>query len=179
MTLAQWAVGVGCLIMLVNLPAFLVPGKFLQVVYKFPRSTWPAWVLTAVDLVWVAWMVHHANLGRFEYLKPFIYPAAPVAFGLIVFFMNELLAPRALGGLLMLAACPILHAARWEATDWRYVMTVLAYVWAVAGMVLMLSPFRFRQAVQWVNRSDALCRWLAVPRLALGGLVLFLGLAVY
>ncbi|MFH0881031.1 MAG: hypothetical protein V2A34_15050 [Lentisphaerota bacterium] len=179
MSLSLWAVVVGCIILFVNLPALVSPKAFLEVVGQFPRSKWPGWVLSAVDLLCVAWIVYHAHLGSFEFLKPFIFLAAPLSFGLVVFFMNELLAPRAFGGLLMLAANPILYAARWQETDWRWVMTVIAYVWAVAGMALMLSPFRFRQVVLWVNKTEMRCRLGAAVRVLFGLFVLFLGLKVY
>ena len=178
-SLAQIACAVGVLILLVNLPAALAPKSFMNAAKAFPRNAAAGWILTALDLFWVAWIVLHAHLGRFEFLKPAIYVAAPLSFFLIVVFMDELLAPRSLGGLLLLMANPVLIAARWHPSQWRLVMTVIAYVWVVAGIVLVLSPFRFRQIAGWANKTPERCRALGAARALFGACVLALGLWVY
>ena len=179
LSLDHIACAVGIAILLVNVPAICWPEKFMQAARAFPRSRIPAWALTALDLFWVSWIVSHAYLGRFEYLKPAIYVAAPLAFCLIVVFMDELLAPRALGGLLLLIANPVLHTARWHPSNWRLVLTVLAYLWVVAGIVLVLNPYRFRQLVERINLTPSRTRLLGGLRCLLGLLLLILGLAVY
>ncbi|MCX6997651.1 MAG: hypothetical protein NTV49_11335 [Kiritimatiellaeota bacterium] len=177
--LAVWACAVGAVMMAVNLAVVLAPGPLRRLLLAFPRSRGPAWLLTAVDLVWASWVVYHADLGRFDGLKPSLFLLTPLAFGLIVFFMDELLAPRALGGLLLLLANPVLNAARWHPSAWHFVMTVLAYAWVAAGIVLVLSPFRFRQAAGFATRTDARCRSGGLARLAFGLLLLVLGVIVF
>jgi uncharacterized protein YjeT (DUF2065 family) len=178
-SLAQIACAIGILILLINIPAVMAPEKFIQAAKAFPRNKMAAWVLTALDLFWVSWIILHANLGRFEFIKPAIYLAAPLSFLLIAVFMDELLAPRALGGLLLLMANPVLSAARWHPSVWRLVLTVLAYVWVVVGIMLVLSPYRFRQMVEWVNSTPTRARALGFVRCLLGVILLGLGLAVY
>ncbi|MBP7830234.1 MAG: hypothetical protein KA248_09990 [Kiritimatiellae bacterium] len=177
--LSQVACALALVIMAINALCLLWPPAVRRAVAAFPRSRGPAWLLTALDLAWVAVIVLHAELGRFDWLKPYIYAAAPVAFFLIVIFMDELLAPRALGGLLLLLANPVIRAARWHESDWRWVVMVLAYAWAVAGIVLVLSPFYFRRVAEWANRTDGRCRFLGALRFGLGLLLLALALAVY
>lgn len=177
--LSQVACAIALVIMAVNAPCLLWPPAVRRAAAAFPRSRVPAWLLIALDLAWVAWIVLHAELGRFDWVKPYIYAAAPAAFFLIVFFMDELLAPRALGGLLLLAANPVIRAARWHESDWRWVIMVVAYVWAVAGIVLVLSPYYFRRVAEWAHRTDGRCRLLGALRFGLGLLLLGLGLAVF
>jgi len=177
--LATFACAIGGLLMAGNTVAVVAPDFFRRLLQDFPRSRMPAWILVAVDLFWVFWVMLHASLGWFDPWKWLLYPALPLAFFLIIFFMDELLAPRALGGLLLLVANPILTAARWPETPWRLVMTVLAYVWVVAGMVLVLSPYRFRHLVEFVNRTTVRTRLGGVARFLVGALLLFLGLKVY
>lgn len=177
--LAKIACLVGSVVILAAVPALAWPARVRQALKAFPRSRWPAWILTAVDLMWVAWIVLHASLGRFEFLKPSVYIVGPLSFVLIVFFMDDLLAPRALGGLLMLIADPVVDAARWHPSPWRLVLTVLAYFWVIAGIVLVLSPYRFRQVGELVAKTDARFRLTAVVRLVVGAGILFLGLRVY
>lgn len=179
LTLSNWAVIIGVIIVAVNGLSLAAPQAIRKWALAFPRSRLWAWTLTAVDLFWVAWIILHAPLGRFENLKPAVYVAAPVFFILIVFFMDELLAPRAAGGLLLLVANPILNAARWHASSWRLVVTVLVYLWVVAGIVFVLSPYRLRDMMAWATESTQRLRVLSAIRLAVGIVLIGLGLWVY
>lgn len=170
---------VGLVIAAANVPSLVWPRAVRTGLLAFPRSRVPAWLLTVVDLSWVAWIILHAQLGRFEWVKPWIYGAAPVAFFLLVIFMDELLAPRALGGFLLLLANPVINAARWHESELRLVMVALAYLWVVAGMVLVLSPYYFRRVAEWATRSDDRCRFLGLARIMIGLALLGLGLWVY
>lgn len=137
----------------------------------FPRSKVPGWVLTAVGVVWVAWVVQHASLGRFDGLKPLIPFAAVGLFGAMVYFLDELLAPRALGGLLLLVANPILMGVRWAESAWRIVPVLMAYAWVLFGCALMLHPWLFRKLGDRFLSSDEAIRRLGWGKL-LGGAVL-------
>lgn len=178
-SLAAVAVVAGLILMALNLPFVVAPDAWRRQVVRFPRSRWPGWILAAVDVLWIGWVIWHAPLGRYEFLRPVVLPAVPVVYGLAVVFLDELLAPRALGGLLMLVANPVLNAARFHPSPWRLVAVVLAYVWVVAGMLLMLSPYRFRQVFDIMTRTLARCRWLGLVRALVGALLLVLGLTVY
>ncbi len=179
LNLSQWAMILGAVIVAFNGTALFAPEFFRKWASAFPRSQTWAWILAAVDLFWVAWIILHAPLGRFENLKPGVYVAAPVAFLLIVFFMDELLAPRALGGLLLLLANPVLNAARWHVSNWRLIVTVLAYLWVVAGIVFVLSPYRLRDMIAWATASSGRLRRLCAVRLVFGLALLALSLWVY
>ncbi|MDD5348488.1 MAG: hypothetical protein PHT59_07735 [Candidatus Omnitrophica bacterium] len=165
----------GGILVAISLPGVVAPASTRKAVAAFPRHRIAAWVLTAVDLAWVTWIIANASLGRFEFLKPALYLAAPLSYALIVVFMDELLAPRALGGLFLLAANPMLQAARWHASGWRFVIVVLAYAWVVIGVTLVLSPYRFRQVAHWPYATDGLCRLVSAGRAAFGAFLLFLG----
>ena len=134
------ALGVLAGLVLLRFPAALRAG-----LAAFPRSKWPGWILTAFCVFWVSWVIRHAALGRFEVVKPLIPVLAVVGFGAIVWFLDELLAPRALGGLLLLLANPMLNGVRWSDSAWRFAVVLIAYAWVVAGCILMLHPWWFRR----------------------------------
>ncbi len=137
----------------------------------FPRSRWPGWVLTVLCVFWVSWVVSHAALGRFEGLKPLIPFAAILLMAAVVYFMDELLSPRALGGLLLLLANPVLNGVRWVDSSWSLVASFITYVWVVIGCALMLNPWLFRKMTLRLTGSEATLRsagWLKL----LGGVVL-------
>lgn len=121
------------------------PDSARTAVERFPRHRLAGWILAAVALVWAGSNVYHAELGRFSYVKPWLFGAVPAVVLLVGFFMDDLLAPRALGGLMLLAAAPLLKAARFHESSLALTVTVLAYVWVVLGMAWVLGPYRFRR----------------------------------
>ena len=135
------------------------PAQVRAGLQAFPRSKWPGWALTAAGLFWVAWVVQHAALGRFEGLKPLVPYAGILVFAAMVWLMDELLAPRALGGVLLLLANPVLNAVRWADSAWRFVPAVIAYAWVIAGCAFMLYPWLFRRwSARFVERPEWLRR---------------------
>ena len=147
----------GALGVVAGLVALRFPVALRAGLAAFPRSKWPGWILAAVCVFWVAWVIRHAALGRFEVVKPLIPVLAVVGFGAIVWFLDELLAPRALGGLLLLLANPVLNAVRWADSAWRFVPAVIAYAWVIAGCAFMLYPWLFRR---WTARFIENPGWL-------------------
>jgi uncharacterized protein YjeT (DUF2065 family) len=81
--------------------------------------------------------------------------------------------------LLLLLANPVINTARWHESAWRLVMIGLAYLWAIAGILLVLSPYYFRRVAEWANRSEGRCRMLGLARLVFGLALIGLGLTVY
>jgi len=75
-----------------------------------------------------------------------------------------LLACRAAGGLLALLPAPVLLVARFHPSPWRLAVVILMYLLAVAGMLLMMSPYHLRD---WIE-----CATRAPPRTRLAGLLL-------
>jgi uncharacterized protein YjeT (DUF2065 family) len=177
--LDQAAAFVGVLGLLAGLALLAAPAACRAYVPGIGRHQPTAWVLTALDLLWVAWIVNNASLGRFDALKPGLYLLTPAAFFLIIFYMDDLLAVRVLGGLLLLMANPVLNAARWVDTEWRFVMTVLAYGWAVAGIALVLSPYLWRRWTTPLLATDARCRASGLAKLAAGAALLYLAWRIY
>ncbi|MBN1671437.1 MAG: hypothetical protein JXR37_10410 [Kiritimatiellae bacterium] len=177
--LAVMADVLGALITASGLVCLLAPTRVREWARRFPRSLLAGRILTAGVVIWVALVLVRAPFGRFENLKPLLYVAAPLFYFLVVRYMDELLAPRALGGLLLLVANPVLKAAFLHESNIRLVMTVLAYLLVIAGMALVLGPYRFRLVAERFLTSDARCRALGAMRLVLGGLLLGLGLLVY
>ena len=165
----------GALGVLAGIAMLVFPAALRRGLAAFPRSRVPGWLLTAAGLFWVAWVVHHAALGRFEFLKPVIPFAAVALFGAMVFFLDELLAPRALGGLLLLVANPVLQGVRWADSAWRVVPVLVAYAWVVAGCALMLHPWLFRKTVDRFLGSAAVLRRYGVGKLMAGAALLAVG----
>ena len=179
MTLATAGLILGSCIVLANLPLLAAPATARRMLAAFPRSQWLGWILAIVAIAWSAWLVNEMELGSFNKYKIALYVVAPVLLVLVCFFMEELLAVRALGGLLMLVPAPLLDIARWHDSSSRLVVTVLAYVMVVAGMTLILCPYVFRKTAERFTATDLRCRLSGGAGFVLGAVVVALALKVY
>jgi hypothetical protein len=170
---------VGLLGMAAGASLAAVPGFARRVIQAFPRHAWAGRVLAAVAVLWVAVLLRRMPLGWFDAYKSAIYVGAPVAFVLIIVYMDELLAPRALGGLLLLSATPLLNVAQWHPSALRLIVVVLAYGWVVAGMVLTVAPYQFRRAAGVCAGTKERCRTAGVAGCLAGAALVALGLGAY
>ena len=94
-------------------------------------------------------MVRDLDLGEFSPLR------GPMLFGIAAgavlawLFVEEFLAARALGMLLLLAAEPLLESAVLRGEPSRLLLTVLAYAWALAGLFFVGMPYLLRDLLGW------------------------------
>ena len=159
--------------------ALVAPSVWRTTMQAFPRHRLAGMILTAIAVVWVAVLLVDVATGQWERFRPVIYVAAPVSYFLITKYLDELLAPRALGGILLLLAAPILDAARWHPSPLRLVVTVLTYIGIVWGMILVLSPYRFRDWGSASVKTDTGARLVGAALLVLAAVVGYLALRVY
>lgn len=120
------------------------PTALSRVLAAFPRQRTAGIVLTAIALLWSAVLLNRMTLGELGKYKDLLYVLTPAAFFLVVIFLDELLAARAFGGLLMLYPTLMVDIARWHPSSWRLVVVTLAYILVIAGMWITLSPYKFR-----------------------------------
>lgn len=179
MTLQWIAIIIGALGLAGGLTALFRPERVHRFAELFPRSTVPAWILTALCCVLGAKEALDMNMGFLDAYKKYIYIISPAVFVASLVYMKELLAPRALGGFLLLIAVPILEAARWHASPWRLVVVIIVYGWIICGIVLLLSPWYFRKGYKPFLENEALFRAGAMLKTAVSALLLVLGILVY
>lgn len=136
--------------MLGSLGALYAPDSMRRLLYAFPRNEVAGWVLTAMNLAWAGWLLLNTSpFSEFTKIQPLVYIGVPVIFFALVVYLDELLAVRALGGLLLLIANPILAAARFHPSTWSLLMSALAYLWICYGMLFVVSPHYFRSTIQF------------------------------
>ncbi len=176
--LASLSLLLGLLAVMCGGLSLLFPAPVRAGLVKFPRSVWPGRILLAVDMVWSAWAVNQMHFGGFDSAKVHLYWLAPVCIVLGCLYLEELLSVRALGGLLLLAAGPMLNVARFHPSAWRLVIPVLAYVWIIVGLFFLLCPWWFRRMTERVRSDTAMRAWGAIRVLAGAGLIA-LALLVY
>jgi hypothetical protein len=146
---------------------------------KFPRNV-PAGI--ALMLLATAWFV--ANVSReadsdFAAMKPALMLGFTVVGVASCIFVQDFLAVRGLAVLFLLLAGLMVDAARWAATDWRWVISGWAYVLVVAGIWFTVSPHRLRDVLEWATATERRVRIGCGVRLAFALLVVALGLTVF
>jgi hypothetical protein len=170
----------GLLALSIGAFSILDPARIRVGVSSFPRSVWPGRILAAIDLIWAAYELSRMHLGMFDAWKVYLYWLAPVAIFLCIKYLDDLLSPRALGGLFLLVAGPVLDAARWNPSDWRLVVTVLAYLGILLGLTFLLSPWWFRRLSPYlVGTNDLAVRIAGALKALLGLGLIALALFVY
>ncbi len=177
--LAVWALGAGVLMGLCHLLCLVSPDSARRFVISFPRNRSAGRVLTAIGFVWAASLVFQMSLGRFEVVKPWIFVITPILIVLVSIYMEELLAARALGGVFLLIPAPILLTARLHESQLSVVMSVLAYVIAIKGIALVLSPYVLRKRGAFFLRTNLRARALAMIGIAVDACLIVLAFTVY
>lgn len=177
--LGFWMIGTGTVFGAAALLLLAAPAAMTRALVAFPRNVWVGRGLAAVALGWSAWLAWDMPMGFVDAYKQWLYVLTPVVYLLVVWLMEDMLAARAFGGLLLLVAEPVLSAARQPGLPaWRLTMVVLVYAWIVAGMALVLGPYWFRKTVEPLCRSGDRCRKMGAVGLAIGILLAALGSTV-
>jgi hypothetical protein len=174
-TASTVAILLGVLVLLDNLFLLTKPDLVREALMAYPRMKLPAQVLTAVCLVWFArnlWMV---DFGGFSVLKNLLFIAVPVGWYLIVTFIPDLLAVRALCCLLLLAGNPVLVAVRWQGFP-SWVLGILIYAVMIYAMVFAVYPHLWKRGVHWMFASPQRVRSLAALGLSVSALLILSGL---
>lgn len=159
-----------------QLYGLLQPAKFGEWLRKFPRSDFWGLILMPVGTVWFLWNLKQDQIADFAAFKPVLFVGfAVVGFGSCV-FVRDFLAVRGLAVVVLLLAHLTLNTIRWLDTPWRLVVTTWAYVWIVAAIWFSISPWRLRDFIDWLTRSEQRTRMTSLGRLVFGLVVAAIGL---
>ena len=172
------AIIAGAFLILTGLLGLLKPG-FATVVQRFPRSKIAGVILLTIALIWTFWLVATIQMGEFAGFRRPLLIALPIGYVLVLRFVDEFLAVRALGILCLLAAEPLLDAAFLRYENSRLLITVFAYLLIVAGLFWVAVPYVLRDQINWSARS--VFRWRCLHAIALiyGGVILTFAFTQY
>jgi hypothetical protein len=177
--LGMWTLGLALIMLILHGYAAVAPVKARVAITAFPRNIWIGRILATIALIWAAWLVYNMPLGRFDHLKKWLYLATPAVIGMTFVYMKDLLAPRAIGALMLLYPAPVLTAARLHDSSLSLVMSVIAYVLVVKGLLLLLYPWFFRKSIAGIMTSDARCCTMGFVGIAFAFILILLALLVY
>jgi hypothetical protein len=179
MKLSTLAVLLGLVFSIPQLYGLAKPSSFATALRRFPRS--PQWgiFLMVLGTVWFLWNLNNESISDFAAYKGIMLVGFGAVGLLTCIFVQDYLAVRGLAVVLLLLAKLMLDTARWYDSEWRLVISAWAYVWILAGMWFIVSPWRLRDLIQWSTANERRVRVGSALRLALGILVLVLGLTVF
>src|SRR5213594_3996545 len=150
---------VSAFLILIGLLGLLNP-DFSGVVQRFPRSRVAGVILLTVCLLWTFWLIATIQMGEFSSFRRPLLIVLPIGYVLVLRFVDEFLAVRALGILCLLAAEPLLEAAFLRYETSRLFLTVLAYLLIVAGLFWVTMPYLLRDQINWSAHSST--RWRTI-----------------
>jgi hypothetical protein len=170
---------IGLLLVAVHLPGVLWPVTFSKVIRAFPRHYPLGIALTVAAGTWFTLLTALTDLGELSPYRTVLVMLWVSGTALTVIFVPVFLAVRGLAMVMLLAVAVILDAAFPLDTPWRLVMVILAYVWAVVGIILVCSPYLMRDSLAYALKTVERCRWFCWPGVAAGAVMIVLGIFVY
>ena len=178
MSLSSWCYLLGLICVLLGASIALAPAPLSRFYNALPRSLPAGRILSAIAWAWAGYALWAMQLDFLVPFKKFLPVAVLVCIPLTWFWLDNLLTCRAIGGILVLFPYELLHTARVHPSPWRLVIVTLAYLCIVKGMVLILYPWKMRQATVWLTQRPALFRLGGALNALLGLFLIGLGATV-
>lgn len=178
MSLYAWCYLLGVFSLVVGVSSMGAPRAISQLYRALPRNKAAGWIISAIAWIWAAMALTHMGLDLLVPFQKYIPAITLVCIPLTWVWMDNLLASRAIGAVLALFPHSLLQVARTHHSAWRLVLVTLAYVCAVQGMILLLYPWKMRQAVEILTSRVCYVRISGFAHALLGVVLLVLGYSV-
>ena len=167
---------VGLILIAAHALALFQPKAAQDWLRALPRSKGLGFVLLTVAAGWFFWLVWTMDLGEFSNWRQRVLVATPIAWWLAWKYVDEFLAARALGMLVLLGAEPLLEAAFLRPEMARLFLVTLVYLWVAFALFWVGMPYTLRDQIAWVTGGEKRWRAAACAGLAYGALLLVLPL---
>ncbi len=155
----------GLLLLLAGMLGLVMPDSVRKFLIGLPRSRSVGLALLVVAALWSFWLLATMEMGEFSSFRQPLLIGLPIGFFLVLRFVDEFLAVRALGILCLLAAEPMLDAAFLRHETSRLLITVFAYLLIVLGLLWVTMPYLLRDQINWVTRGAS--RWRSLSAIVL------------
>lgn len=161
--------------------ALAKPAKFTAAARKLPRNLPLGVAFMLFATAWFLWIVNNEPIADFSAYKPVMMAAFAAVGVLTCIFVQDFLAARGLAVLLLLLGKLMLDTGRPHlgASPWVLVIQVWAYVLIIAGIWLTITPWKFRDLIEFGTTTNHRLRVGSVLRLAFAFFIVVLGLTVF
>jgi len=167
---------VGIVLLLGHSLALISGPKLVAPLKRFPRSRAWGFILLTIAAAWSLWLMLTMDLGEFTSKRPLLIGLVPVAYVLTLFFVEEFLAVRALGMVLLLVSCVTLDAAFLSDDPLRLPLVTLTYGWIVAALFMVGKPYLLRDAIGWLTAKLGRLKLASLTGLLCG--IVLIGIAL-
>lgn len=158
----------------------LMKGDAVRAFLKdLPRNYKIGAALLTIDFLWSMMIMSHIDMGEFFHLRRWFLMLIPVGFVLVLTYVKEFLAVRALGALMLLVSGPVLAAAFLQPQISRLLLPILAYAWILAGMFWVGMPFLMRDWIGWLTARDSRWKLAVYSGITYGALLLIVAVVDY
>jgi hypothetical protein len=169
----------GTFLVVIGLAGLLRPTLLQNLAKRLPRSRAAGIVLLTAAFAWSLWLILTMEMGEFSSFRRPLLIGLPIGYFLVMRFVDEFLAVRALGVLCLLAAEPLIDAAFLRYETSRLVVTVFAYFLVVAGLFWVTMPYLLRDQINWSARSTTRWRFMNGLAFVYGAVILALAFTQY
>jgi hypothetical protein len=169
----------GAAIIAGRLPGVIAPATFRECTQKFPRSVFWGRVLFGIAALWAGIVMFRAATDDWAWARPIVVIGVPVAYWLVIRYADQFLALRGTAALMLLVAKIAVDAADLSDLPLRLVVTVMAYLGVCGAMWMAIAPHQVRDWIGFITANDTRCRAACSVGVAVGALLVALGLCVY
>lgn len=120
----------------------------------FPRSKTAAYLLLGTATVWFLYKVTQLGPADFGQYKELLFALFLVTAVGSFYFVPDFLAVRGLAALILLIAGVLLDAAYLQDPGTRLFLVSFVYLAIVASLILGASPYKLRDFLYWLYRSE-------------------------
>jgi hypothetical protein len=178
-TLEQISLALGLFYIISHGFALLQPDFCQKTLLAAPRNYPLGVILMALATAWFTWLMLTIDLMEYTPYQKIFALVGLIGGALVIYFLRELLTGRALGSLLLLLSYVVLDAAFLRNEPLKLVLVGTAYIYIVVGMILVSSPYRLRDILQWIYQKKARSQVAAAAGILFGILLLILGLIAF
>ncbi|HPA20772.1 MAG TPA: hypothetical protein PLU30_23695 [Verrucomicrobiae bacterium] len=173
------AIILGLLGMTGGLIAALRPAAVRHILIGLPRNFRAGAIAMGIATLWTDILIYNIDLTEMTQYRAWLLIFFAVLGLMTIIYLPDFLFSRAMGVLLLLGAevlfsatFPALHPA-------RHIVTIVGYVWAIAGMCFVVAPYLLRDLINFFHGSDAATRRTGAIKAAFGLLLIALGITCF
>ena len=169
----------GVILIIAHAFALWKPAEAKGWLRAFPRSAVAGFVLLGTAAVWSWILIRTIDLGEFSNWRTRILIFIPIATYLSWRYVDEFLAVRALGMVVLLLAEVLLESAWMRPENGRLLLVGLAYIWIVAALFWIGMPYTLRDQIAWVTKNEGRWKSAAFVGIVYGALLICLRLTLH
>lgn len=173
------AIILGLLGMIGGLVAVTQPGAVRRTLIGLPRNFRAGAIAMVIGILWMDILIYNVDLTEMTGYRTWLLIFFTALGVMTIIYLPDFLFSRAMGIILLLATEVLFSATLPAQHPARHVITVIGYIWAIAGMCFVVAPYLLRDLIDFVHRGDAATRRVGALKATFGLILIILGLTCF